>query len=139
MRKGHVKLFVFMLVIAMLASSVSVFAIDSTIVPLRYEKVMECAAALKISSRGYAACSGELQLRNGATADMTVTLLSSENKSSWTPVDSWETSGSSWLVIDDGCYVMSGKYYAVKVSADVYSSDGTFIEHVYTTSNIVQY
>lgn len=136
MKKNITKVISLVLILSMFSLCVSASGINSSVAPQRYTKVIEFSVDLKITSRGYAACMGELQLRDGATANMTVTLLKSSDKSTWIPVDSWSASGSSWLLVDDGCFVMSGYYYATKISADVYGSDGSFIEHVSSTSNI---
>lgn len=139
MKKTIAKLLSIVLVLSMLLPCVSAHESSPSITPLRYSKVIEFSIDLKITSRGYAECMGELQLRSGATANMTVTLLKSTDQATWEEVDSWSDSGSSWLMVDDGCYIMSGYYYATKISADVYGSDGSFIEHISSHSNIKYY
>ena len=61
------------------------------------------------------------------------------NKRNWDYVTSWDTSGSSSLVLEKSYYVMSGYYYKAELSADVYNSSGSFLENVTSTSSIKYY
>ena len=70
---------------------------------------------------------------------MTVTLYKSTDKRNWDYVTSWDTSGSSILMIEKNYYVMSGYYYKAELSADVYNSSGSFLENVTSTSSIKYY
>lgn len=139
MKKNYTRLLIIILVVVMLSTSISAFAINPPTVEPYYEKISHCAVFLNISSRGYAECQGNLKLRSGATANMTVTLYKSADKSKWTEVDSWSTSGASLLSITDGCYVMSGYYYAAMLDVDVYDSNGSLIESTSLQSNISYY
>lgn len=139
MKKICTRLLIFILVVAMLSTSMLAFAIDPMIVEPRYVNVNSCAVNLNISSKGYAACDGNLMLKSGVTADMKVTLFQSEDKSQWTAIDSWSTSGSVSLTINDGCFVMSGHYYYALLNVNVYNSNGKRIEHVALESNVSYY
>ena len=78
-------------------------------------------------------------MRSGATADLTITLYKSKDKTSWSKVDSWSVSGPSLLTLNDGCFVMSGYYYFAKLTANVYDTSGNFIEDVSLSTNIESY
>ena len=76
--------------------------------PYRYDYVSSCAASLNITNRGLATCYGDISLRRGVNAEMTVTLYKSTDKRNWDYVTSWEVSGSSMLSLEKSYYVMSG-------------------------------
>ncbi len=78
-------------------------------------------------------------LRDGVTAEMTVTLYNSTDKKSWDYVKSWDTSGSLSLLLEKSYYVMSGHYYKAVLSADIYNSSGRLVESISSTSNIHYY
>ena len=139
MRKNYRRLLVFVLLVAMLATNMLVFAADPTIDLQRYDKVSSFSVFLDISKYGYAECTGDMRLRSGATADLTITLYKSKDKTSWSKVDSWSVSGPSLLTLNDGCCVMSGYYYVAKLTANVYDTSGNFIEDVSLSTNIESY
>ena len=114
-------------------------AASSDIAPYRYDYVSSCAASLNITNRGLATCYGDISLRRGVNAEMTVTLYKTTDKRNWDYVTSWEVSGSSMLVLEKNYYVMSGYYYKAELSADVYNSSGNFLENVTSTSSIKYY
>lgn len=94
-------------------------------------------ADLIISSFGLAECDGEVKLKNGYTADMTMELQRSTNLAAWETVNSWTASGGGTLELNKSYYVATGYYYRVEVSADVYNAYGTLIESPSKTSSIV--
>lgn len=98
-----------------------------------------CVISLNISNKGLATCISNIVLRRGVNAEMTVTLYKSTDKRNWDYVTSWDTSGSSSLVLEKSYYVMSGYYYKAELSADVYNSSGSFLENVTSTSSIKYY
>ena len=98
-----------------------------------------CVISLNISNKGLATCISNIVLRRGVNAEMTVTLYKSTDKRNWDYVTSWDTSGSSMLVLEKNYYVMSGYYYKAELSADVYNSSGSFLENVTSTSSIKYY
>ncbi len=92
-----------------------------------------------VASKGLATCTSNMILRDGVTAEMTVTLYNSTDKKSWDYVKSWDTSGSFSLLLEKSYYVMSGHYYKAVLSADIYNSSGSLVESITSTSNIRYY
>ena len=139
MKKTRSRLLALLLAVILIASVVPVQAASSDIAPYRYDYVSSCAASLNITNRGLATCYGDISLRRGVNAEMTFTLYKSADKRNWDYVTSWDTSGSSILMIEKNYYVMSGYYYKAELSADVYNSSGSFLENVTSTSSIKYY
>ena len=99
----------------------------------------KCTVFLSISSSGYATCTAEMSLYENISADMTVTLYKSKDKSSWTPVQTWDVDRSILPSFEGGCRVSSGYYYVAELSANTYNRYGSFVEDVSLTSTIRQY
>lgn len=141
MKNTHYRLSSLLLAVIMIASVVPMQAASSDIVPYRYDYdyVSNCSISLNITSKGLSTSAGNITLRRGVNAEMTVTLYKSTDKRNWDYVTSWDTSGSSILMIEKNYYVMSGYYYKAELSADVYNSSGSFLENVTSTSSIKYY
>ena len=139
MKKTRSKLLSLLLAVILIASVVPVQAASSDIAPYRFDNVASCSIALTISSKGRATCTSNMILRDGVTAEMTVTLYNSTDKKSWDYVKSWDTSGSFSLLLEKSYYVMSGHYYKAVLSADIYNSSGSLVESISSTSNIHYY
>ena len=139
MKKTRSRFLSLLLAVILIASAIPVQAASSDIAPYRYDYVSSCSIFLNISSRGLATCTSDISLRRGVNAEMTVTLYKSTNKRNWDYVTSWDTSGSSSLVLEKSYYVMSGYYYKAELSVDVYNSSGSFLENVTSTSSIKYY
>lgn len=139
MKKTRSRLLPLLLAVILIASVIPVQAASSDIVPYRYDYVSNCAISLNITSKGLSTSAGNITLRRGVNAEMTVTLYKSTDKRNWDYVTSWDTSGSSILMIEKNYYVMSGYYYKAELSADVYNSSGSFLENVTSTSSIKYY
>ena len=106
MKNTHYRLSSLLLAVIMIASVVPVQAASSDIAPYRYDYVSSCSIFLNISSRGLATCTSDISLRSGVNAEMTVTLYKSTNKRNWDYGTSWDTSGSSMLVLEKNYYVI---------------------------------
>jgi len=139
MKKTRSRLLSLLLAIILIASVVPVQAASSDIAPYRYDYVSSCSIFLNISSRGLATCTSNVVLRRNVDAEMTVTLYKSTDKRNWDYVTSWDTSGSSSLVLEKSYYVMSGYYYKAELNVDVYNSSGSFLENVTSNSSIQYY
>ena len=139
MKKTCSRLLSLLLVGILIASVVPVQAAFSDTTPYRFDHVASCSIALTISSKGLATCTSNMILRDGVTAEMTVTLYNSTDKKSWDYVKSWDTSGSLALALEKSYYVMSGHYYKAVLSADIYNSSGSLVESITSTSNIHYY
>ena len=139
MKKTRSRLLSLLLTVVLIASVVPVQAASPDIAPYRFDNVASCSIFLSITSKGLATCTSDMTLRSGVTAEMTVTLYKSTDKKSWDYVKSWDTSGSSMLMIEKSYYVMSGYYYKSVLSADIYNSSGSLVESISSTSNIHYY
>lgn len=139
MKKIRSRLLSLLLAAILIVSVVPVQATSSDIAPYRFDYVASCSIALNITSKGLATCTSNIVLRRGVTAEMTVSLYKSTDKKSWDYVKSWDTSGSSALLLEKSYYVMSNYYYKSVLSADVYDSSGNFLENVTSESNIHYY
>lgn len=90
----------------------------------RYTGISSLSSSLNISSTGAAKCNGNVTVRNGYTADLTVSL-----KQDGTTIKSWSESDLTGIAgITHTYYVASGHEYIVKTSVTVYNSDGKIVE-----------
>lgn len=106
----------------------------------RYVGIMQINANLTISSNGRATCDSKVTLNSPVyRADATMTLCRSSNGASWTPIKSWSASGKSDVELSENYYVLSGYYYKVAVTAEVYDASSKLLETVSSESNIVCY
>ena len=80
-----------------------------------------------------------MSLYENISAEMTITLYKSKNKTSWTPVQTWDVDRSILPSFEGGCRVSSGYYYMAELSANTYNRYGSFVEDVSLTSAIRQY
>ena len=120
----------------MTALSISAAAEEVTVQP-RYTAVINMQAGLDFNWLGGAKCTGRVNLENGYTGDLTVTLQRSTNQVLWDDVKTWTASGSETVEIDKTYYVKSGYYYCVELTVDAYNAAGTLIETVFLCSSIV--
>ena len=105
----------------------------------RYAGILTVLSGLEITSAGRADCSGEIDLRDGYTADVALVLMRGQDPS-FTEVKTWTEDGvSGWLKMDKSYYVLSGYDYVVVMSATVYDEDGKNIEHVDLFSPVTTY
>lgn len=139
--KKKTRLLSLLVIVALVLSSLSGLAFAKTVVQRRFQSVSNCIAAINVSSSGYATCKGAVVLYDDGIIDATLTLMKSSDKKSWTEVKSWDasddTNGS--ITISKGYFVVSGYYYKVVLSADVYDSSNHFIENATVTSKICSY
>lgn len=139
MKKRITKLGAMLLAIVMLLSVVSVSAVNPEISLLRYDNVTRMLVSLTISDKGLASCYGEIVLRGGASADMSLILQKSKNQTTWSDEKTWTTNGSYIVSIDKDYFVVSGYYYRVKLSGTVYDSSGAYVESPATYSSVKYY
>lgn len=139
MKKTRSRLLSLLLAVILIASVVPVQAASPDVAPYRFDYVNSCSIFLSITNKGLATCTSNIVLRDGVTAEMTVTLYNSTDKKSWDYVKSWDTSGSLALALEKSYYVMSGYYYKAVLSADIYNSSGSLVESISSTSNIHYY
>ena len=90
MKKITVRAVSVIIALLLVITSVSAAAFEAPISTYRYSSVSSMSVFLSISSSGYATCTAEMSLYENISADMTVTLYKSKDKSSWTPVQTWD-------------------------------------------------
>ena len=97
----------------------------TTVISARYTAIRSLTADLTISSGGYASCLGDCTVRSD---DAEVILeLQQKKGSSWTTIMDWSDSGRR-VSFDKGQLVSRGYDYRLKISADIYNSDGDLVE-----------
>lgn len=90
----------------------------------RYTGISSLSACIDISSSGGAECNGTVMVRDGYTADLTISL-----KQDGTTIKSWtESDGTGLMSLTRTYYVPTGHEYYVKTSVTVYNSDGKIVE-----------
>lgn len=139
MKKRIRQLILLTMVLVMLVSNLSVLAAAPPTVQPLYDNANSASASLTISSNGLASCYGKISLHSGCTAEVSLTLLRSTDKTSWSSVKTWNTSGASILKIDKPYFVASGYYYMVELDADIYNSRNIVIENITVSSSISAY
>lgn len=118
----------FFAALCLLVSAASAAVPTEDTVQPRYTGISKLTADLSISSSGYASCYGYVRLSSSSySANMTVELQRSGNGTSWTTIKDWSTSGSYTLELDKGWYVVSGYYYQVVTTVEVYNSSGSLV------------
>lgn len=100
----------------------------------RYTGLASFSAGLTISTTGKASCSGNVSLRSGYTADVTVEL-----KQDGSTIQTWTSSGSIMINAGGSCYVTSGHSYVVTTTVTVYDSDGNVVDNPSKDSPVKNY
>ncbi len=107
-----------LLVGVLMANFVTALAIEP-----RFTGIAQLFSRLSISADGAATCKGEVELRSGYSADLTVEL-----KRDGTTIKTWTSSGSSYVSAGGTYFVTSGHNYVVTTTATVYKSNGQWVE-----------
>lgn len=147
MKKRTLRSIAFVLVVCLVIPSFFVMAGAVDYAPLRYDTSALCSAALSISSSSHIAeCKGTISLyskyRSG-TIEASLALCKSSNQKYWSIEKSWDYNGpgyngaTSAFSIIKNRYVESGYYYKVTFVVDVYDSNGTYIETLRATSDVL--
>lgn len=111
----------------------------ATAIEPRYTGLFGAAVSLDIASGGKSTPAVAVTLRNGYTADVTLTLQRSSNGYSWSSVKEWSDSGSTLVSIEKTYYVTSGYDYRSKCTVIVYDSNGSIVDNVTKYSSTVSY
>ena len=98
----------------------------STVISARYAAIRSLTADLTISSGGYASCQGDCTVRSEYDAEEILELQQKQG-TSWTTIMDWSDSGRR-VSFDKGQFVSRGYDYWLKISADIYGSDGELVE-----------
>lgn len=103
-------------------------------------RIVHLSTDFSISASGYADCYGRVELDNLTdSAELTVELQRSSNKSSWETIKDWSASGKCAVELNKGWYVASGYYYRIHITAKVYTSSGSLAETASNDSVIARY
>ena len=100
----------------------------------RYTGITRINSTLTISAKGAARCTGEIMLRPGYTADLTVEL-----KQDGTIIKTQTGTGSGTISAGGTYFVTSGHDYVVTTTATVYDSNGKIVESPSKDSAEVSY
>lgn len=100
-----------------------------------YVGIADVSCTLGITS-GKATCSGNISLRSGYSASLTLKLQQSKDGSSWSTLKTWTATGSR---ISKSYYVSSGYKYRATFNVKVYNSSGTLVDNLTKTSAIKSY
>ena len=95
--------------------------------------------SLTIYDKGLESCYGQIVLRGGASADVSLILQKSKDQTNWSEEKTWTSNGSYAVSIDKDYFVVSGYYYRVKLSGTVYDSSGAYVESPVTYSSVKYY
>ena len=100
----------------------------------RYSTISYLNANLSVSGSGYASCSGTCNVEYGYTAEVTLE-LQQKNGTTWKTIMDWSDSGRR-VSFDKGQFISRGYDYRLKISADIYDSDGDLVEDATSYSTI---
>lgn len=130
------RLLCILLAVTLLSSGFTALAaMPDTAVPY-YTGTASIYANLSISSTGLASCSGNISLRSGYVANLTMK-LQQYTSNGWTTIETWFTATQKGL--SGSRYVTHGYYYRVVTSASVYTSSGGYVESPSVTSSSKYY
>lgn len=137
--KRFTRILTVLLALCMLTFTFSTASAAEATVQPRYQRICYFTASLEISSSGRATCYGSVTpWVYTDIVDLTVELQRAPQGGTWTTIKTWTTSGTDSVSIDKDWYVASGYYYRTRVTADVYTADGTFVEGV-TEYSVTEY
>lgn len=103
----------------------------------RYVALSRFSATLSINSNGCATCLGTAITNINYTCDATLELQQKAG-SSWETIKDWSSSGDM-NSFSESWYVASGYDYRLKLSVDVYTISGKWVEGPTTYSKTVYY
>lgn len=126
-------------VLALLCTQLSAFAIEPEEATPWYIGMSSLAVGIDITSYGRADCAAEAELRDGYKCDMTLQLWQSSNQADWDLVKTWTSSGTGTVIMEKMWYIDEGYYYQTSVYVAIYTTDGTFVEGKTLYSGIDSY
>ena len=92
--------------------------------------------SIDITSSGRSICYGDVTLKSGYTANLTLYLQRSSDGESWKSIKNWSTSGSGELILEKTYYVVPGYKYRTATAVNVFDSDGVQVETVTKFSGV---
>ena len=129
--KCFTRILTVVLALCMLTFTFSTVSAATPTVQPRYQRICYFSTSLTISSSGRATCYGSVTPWDTTDiVDLTAELQRAPQGGTWTTIKTWTNSGSVSVSVDKDWYVASGYYYRVRVTADIYTADGTFVEGV---------
>lgn len=139
MKKRISKFLSVLLALSCITATLSTAA--ATLIQPRYTGLYSLTVSLDIASGGRSTPYGDVSLRSGYSADLTLELQRSSNGYSWSSVKEWSTSGSGagLVYLDKTYYVTSGYDYRAKCTVKVYDSSNKLVDNVTEYSATVSY
>lgn len=106
----------------------------------QFIKIVHLITDFTVSSSGYADCYSKVTLDNSSdTAELKMELQRSTDEKDWETIKDWSTSSKYSAKLDKGWYVLSGYYYRIHITANVYSSSGSLVDSATKDSDSVRY
>ena len=140
MKNTFLRLAVISLLVMIMISGTAFAAVvdDGDVIMPNYVGVSVTSVDLDINS-GLANCIGRVKTSGSHTADVELSLMKkASGSSSWSSVITWGGNGSN-VIFDKYQYVDSGYSYRVKLSADIYNSNGVLVDEVTEYSSTIIY
>lgn len=140
MKRTFKTLFIFFLVFSIVASLISVYALevdpyDPPEIPEEYVHLKAITVGLSINS-GLAVLSSHARVSSGMTDTVNITMkLQRYNNGSWTTLNTWTGSGTRSCSVPGQLYVTSGYTYRNYVVVTVYTSSGSYVETAYASNS----
>ena len=106
---------------------------DDTNIQPYYIGIAQVTVALEIDTTtlgDLAESYGFVRVYDGYTADVTLSLQRSKDKTDWSTIKSWEASGTEEIEIIKDYFVLDGYYYRVNILVYVYYPSGGMAEIV---------
>lgn len=118
-----------LVILCVLVSAASAAGSDEDQIQPYFIRIASLSTDFSVSSSGYADCYGEVEMHNTSdTAELTMELQRSSDQSNWETIKDWTASGKCVVTLDKGWYVVSGYYYRIHITADVYSTSGSLVD-----------
>lgn len=90
-----------------------------------------------IDDSGNASCYGRVSVRTGYTVKLIMQLQ--KKGSMWVTVQSWNDTGTGFVVLDKEHVVDGGNKYRLMLIYNAYDANGNVVESLYDLSNVVEY
>lgn len=130
MKRATYKLIPLVLAVIILFTTTTVYAATWPEIDLCYEGLARSAVTLDISDTGLAQCTAKATLSSGYSANVTATLQQSTDRVSWDSIKEWSGSGTRIVTAQGIYYVLSGYYYRLKVTIELYNSNSELVDTV---------
>lgn len=112
---------------------------DTSPIQPYYTGFRDIEASLDIYSNDMASCYGATNVSGGYTGDITVTLQSSKDGSSWSDIKTWTSSGNTTVTVDKFYFVARGYQYRLEVVVHSYDANENIVDTGMLYSNTVSH